>query len=252
MRKEGDAFREASWADAIRDVAASLKNCLAVHGPQGAALLVSPQMTNEELFFIRRLFKDQLKIENIESRVPSYDKVHSDDFLITADKNPNTRGVDLLCPGGPGSEALLRACADGRIHFLYIFQHDWTRGYEEPYVREALRRVDRIVFQGSWEHPTADLADIRLPAAVYAEKDGTFTNVQGRVQRFHAAVPPMGESLPDLDILSKLASELRLPAKASSPEQVFSEIGQAVEAFAGMTWQTVGSNGQLLNPESGK
>jgi NADH-quinone oxidoreductase subunit G len=252
MRKEGDAFREISWTDAMREVAASLNKTLAAHGPQGAALLVSPQLTNEELFFIRRLFKDRLKIENIASRVPSHAKVYSDDFLITADKNPNTRGVDLLYTGGAGSEALLRECAEGRIHFLYIFQHDWMRGYEQPRVREALRKVDRIVFQGSWEQPTADLADIRLPAAVYAEKEGTFTNIQGRVQRFCAAVPPIGNSLPDLEILARLASELGIPVTATAPEQVFSEIGQAVNAFAGMTWQTIGNSGQLLNPEPGK
>jgi NADH-quinone oxidoreductase subunit G len=252
MRKEGEAFREVSWTDAMKDVAASLKNALAAHGPQGVALLVSPQMTNEELFFIRRLFGDRLKIENIECRVPSNDKVYSDDFLITADKNPNMRGIDLLYPHSSGSESLLRACAEGRIHFLYIFQNDWTRGYEPQRVREALSKVDRIVFQGSWEQSTANMADIRLPAAVYAEKEGTFTNVQGRVQRFHAAVPPIGESLPDLDILAMLVAELGMAVNADSPEQIFSEIGRAVEAFAGMTWQTVGSNGQLLNPESGK
>ena len=75
-------------------------------------------------------------------------------------------------------------------------------------MREALGKVDCVVFQGSWDQPTAALADIQLPAAVYAEKEGTFTNIQGRVQRFQAAVPPIGESLPDLDILSRLAAEL--------------------------------------------
>jgi NADH-quinone oxidoreductase subunit G len=252
MMKRGESFQETSWTEAIREVAVSLKNTLATHGPQGAAILVSPQMSNEELFYIRRLFGERLKIENIKSRIPSNDLGYSDDFLITADKNPNSRGIDFLFPNGAGSEALFRACAEGRIHFLYIFQHDLTRGYERQYVSEALGKVDRVVFQGSWEQPTADLADIRLPASVYAEKEGTFTNLHGRVQRFRAAVPSMGESLPDLNILMKLATELGIPFAAASPEQVFSEIGQTVAAFAGMTWQTIGNSGQLLNPESGK
>ena len=166
-------------------------------------------MTNEELFLLRRLFRDQLGIENIESHVPSNAKVYSDDFLITADKNPNTQGRCRSLSGRlRHAKALLQACAAGRIRFLYIFQHDLTRGYDPQYVSEALGKVECVVFQGSWDQPTAALADIQLPAAVYAEKEGTFTNIQGRVQRFHAAVPPIGESLPDLDILARLAAEL--------------------------------------------
>jgi NADH-quinone oxidoreductase subunit G len=249
--KRSDALGETTWAEAMRHVAASLKNTLAAHGPQGVAVLVSPQLSNEELFCIRRLFRESLRIENIGNSVPSNAAAYSDNFLITADKNPNTRGAALLCAGGPGSEALLRSCAEGRIHFLYIFQHDLTRGYDAQSVRDALGKVDCVVFQGSWEQPTAALAGVQLPAAVYAEKEGTFTNVQGRVQRFRAAVPPIGESLPDINILALLASELGIPLAATA-ERAFAEIGQTINVFAGMTWQTIGNSGRLLNPESGK
>jgi predicted molibdopterin-dependent oxidoreductase YjgC len=90
------------------------------------------------------------------------------------------------------------------------------------------------------------MAHIQLPAAVYAEKDGTFTNLQGRVQRFQAAVPPIGQSLPDLEILALLADELGIHGFGASAEEAFGEIGKSVDAFAGMTWQTVGKTGQLL------
>jgi predicted molibdopterin-dependent oxidoreductase YjgC len=76
--------------------------------------------------------------------------------------------------------------------------------------------------------------------------------LHGRVQRFHAAVPPIGRSLPDLEILARLAAELGIDLAADSAEQIFQEIGQNMEAFAGMTWQTVGKTGQLLKTESGK
>jgi NADH-quinone oxidoreductase subunit G len=252
LLKRGEAHQEVSWAEAMREVAESLKKALSAHGPQGVALLVSPQMTNEELFRIRQLFRDHLKIENIESHVPSDAPGYSDGFLITADKNPNTKGAEVLHRAGPGSETLLRACAGGQIHFLYVFQHDLARGFDLQLVREALSRVDCVVFQGSWDQATAALADVQLPAAVYAEKEGTFTNVQGRVQRFHAAVPPVGESLPDLEVLARLGSELGVPLPGASAEQVFEEIGQTVGAFAGMTWQSVGEGGQLLKPEPGE
>jgi NADH-quinone oxidoreductase subunit G len=250
--KQGREYRETSWEDALHEVAASLKKALAAHGPQGVALLVSPQMANEELFRIRQLFKDHLKIENIACRVPTSAALYSDDFLITADKNPNAKGVNILYPAGLDSEALLRLCAEGRIHFLYIFQQELTRGTDLKNVKDSLEKVAYVVFQGSWEQPTAAMADAQLPAAVYAEKMGTFTNIQGRVQRFQAAVPPIGQSLPDVDILTRLAGELSVSLPGDSAEQIFEEVGRSVEAFAGMTWRTVGKIGQLLKTESGK
>jgi NADH-quinone oxidoreductase subunit G len=250
--QQDGAYTEVSWPEAVQKVAGSIKQALAAGGPKGVALLISPQMSNEELFRARQIFRVQLGVDNIVSHVPDPTLVYSDDFLVTADKYPNTRGAAVIHSGGLGSEELLQACAAGRIRFLYIFQHDMTRGYDLARVREALAKVDCVVFQGSWDQPTAGLAGIQLPSAVYAEKEGTFTNVQGRVQRFHAAVPPIGQSLPDLEILARLAAELGISVSGATAEDVFCEIGKSFEAFAGMTWQTVGNSGQLLKQESGK
>jgi NADH-quinone oxidoreductase subunit G len=244
--KRGVGYAEISWQDAIREITQSLRQVLAKHGPEGIALLVSPQMSNEELFRLRRLFMDQLRVQTIESQVPDNTPVYSDDFLITADKYPNTRGAEEIFPAGPGIEDLLQACTAGRIQFLYIFRHDLSRGFDLNRVREALGKVGCVVFQGSWPQPTADLAHFQLPAAVYAEKLGTFTNLQGRVQRFQAAVPPLGQSLPDLEIISRLADGLGISGFGFSAEAAFGEIGESVGAFAGMTWQSVGNTGQLL------
>lgn len=252
MVKRNEEFREVSWADAMGEAAASLKAVLEEYGPSGAGVWISPQMSNEELFYAKRLFEDFLKIGKIACGVESKTAVYSDDFLITADKNPNSRGVEIFFAGKNGSDALLKACSEGRIQFLYIFHHDLTQGYDPALISNTLKKIECVVFHGSWGHPTAMMADIQLPAAVYAEKEGTFTNVQGRVQRFHPAVPPLGQSIPDLDILSRFASELALNLPAAAASQVFDEIGQKEENFSGMSWQALGTNGQLLKPESGK
>jgi NADH-quinone oxidoreductase subunit G len=250
--KRNGEFREASWAEALSGVAASLKAVLNEYGPSGAAIWVSPQMSNEELFYAKRLFGDLLKIGKIASGMESKEDVYSDDFLITADKNPNSRGAEIFFAGRNGGDALLKACAEGRIQFLYIFHHDLTRGYDPDLISDTLKKVECVVFHGSWENRTAMMADIQLPASVYAEKDGTFTNIQGRVQRFHPAVLPLGQSLPDLEILSRLASALALDLPAASAGRVFDEMAQTEKDFSGMSWQSLGTNGQLLKPESGK
>jgi predicted molibdopterin-dependent oxidoreductase YjgC len=165
---------------------------------------------------------------------------------VTEDRNPNSRGAEVLGFGGKGCDALLDACARGDIRFLYLCHHDLTNRYDPSLVNAALGEVDFIVYQGSRDHATASLADVQLPGAVYAEKDGTFTNMQGRVQRIHAAVSPLGESLPDLDILTRLAAAMGVQMPPTLPGDVFEEIGREVEAFAGLTYESVGDTGQLL------
>jgi NADH-quinone oxidoreductase subunit G len=239
-------YKEIPWKEAIGKVAAELKAALDKYGPQGVGLLASPQMTNEELFFLSRMFRNQLGISRIELGVPPKKPAYSDDFLITADKNPNMRGTELLGFAGRGTGDLLNACAAGNVHFLYICHQDLSCGFDSQQMSAALGKVDSIIFQGSWDQPTSAFAGIQLPAAVYAEKMGTFTSVQGRVQIIHAAVPPLGGSLPDLDILSRLAAELELPFTTASAPEVFREIAHQVQAFSGMTYETIGGAGQLI------
>jgi NADH-quinone oxidoreductase subunit G len=237
---------EVPWPEALRMTATALKSTLDKHGPRGVALLASPQMTNEELFRLRTLFRQQLRVTTIEYRVPRKDNVYSDDFLVTKDRNPNSRGAEILGFAGMGSEELLRQCTEGQIHFLYVCHHDLSLGHDLQAVRTALAKVDFVAFQGSLEHATSALADVTLPAACYAEKEGTFTNVQGRVQKFHAAVPPLGEALPDLEILAGLSAGLGLPPEPSQAPGVFLEISRSVESFSGMTYESVGDLGQPL------
>jgi predicted molibdopterin-dependent oxidoreductase YjgC len=249
MIREGEEYRALSWDEAIRATAAALKETLERRGPESAAVLASPQMTNEELFHLRLLFAESLKIAHIEYRVPVRQPVYSDDFLITADKNPNSRGAEVLGLAGPGSDQILRACAEGRIHFLYICHHDLMRGYDEKQVVDALAGVEFIAFQGSRHHATTALAHVLLPAAVYAEKEGTFTNIQDRVQRIHAAVPALGESLPDLEILGRLSTALGVSLPPPHPPEVFKAMGERVPAFEAMSYETVGDSGQTLRQD---
>jgi NADH-quinone oxidoreductase subunit G len=247
----GETAQNEGWKTAVCNVAKRIKEVLGKHGPEGVAVLASPQMTNEELYRTRQIFRDHLKIGNIEFRVHAGNDGYSDDLLITADKNPNSRGAEIFFPEGPGIDSLLKACSEGRIHLLYVFHHDLTLGLDAQLVGSALGKVEHVIFQGSWENATAALAGTRLPASVYAEKEGTFTNIQGRVQRIHAAVAPLGDSLPDLDILEQLGTELGVSFK-KTPAAAFEEIAQKVDAFSGMSYESVGDSGQLLKQESGK
>jgi len=84
-----------------------------------------------------------------------------------------------------------------------------------------------------------------LPAAAWVERDGTFTNFQGRVQRFRPAAEPLGEVRPEWDIVGQVLGTLGHAGTATRAEHWFVELAANVEAFRGMTYQSVGDTGRM-------
>jgi predicted molibdopterin-dependent oxidoreductase YjgC len=100
-----------------------------------------------------------------------------------------------------------------------------------------LSQLDFLVVQELFENETTAEADVVLPAASYAEQDGTFTNNDGFVQRIRQAIPPLHQSKPDWMITDQLAKELGMDwGYGLSASAVFREIGEKVPAFAGMRY----------------
>ena len=103
-----------------------------------------------------------------------------------------------------------------------------------------------VVFQGTNANSTSAAAHLVLPSAAYVEREGTFTNFEGRVQRFRTALDALGEARPDWEILSALAVSLGLPDPAltsARADQVFQGLAGAVPAYAGMSYRSLGDGG---------
>ena len=102
---------------------------------------------------------------------------------------------------------------------------------------DALAKLDFLVVQELFENDTTAAADVVLPASSYAEQDGTFTNNDGLVQRVRQSIPPLHQSKPDWLIVSQLATELGMDFGYEwSASAVFREIGDQVQAYAGMRY----------------
>src|SRR6185369_5259022 len=93
------------------------------------------------------------------------------------------------------------------------------------------------------ENPTAARAHWVLPTAAYLEKDGTFINCHGRVQRIGQAFPPLQNSREDWRILLDLAAKLGLALNWRGPEQIFRDLARAVAPFEGLTYEMIGMQG---------
>jgi NADH-quinone oxidoreductase subunit G len=125
--------------------------------------------------------------------------------------------------------------AGATIRALYLagnFLPEQLKGRED-----ALQKLDFLVVQELFETDSAKLADVVLPAASFAESDGTFTNNDGFVQRVRQSIPPLHQSKPDWMITTQLAQELGVDFGFDmSVSAVFREIGERIPAYSGLRY----------------
>lgn len=123
---------------------------------------------------------------------------------------------------------------------------------DSRHVVEFLQGLDFLVVQDIFLTETAQHAHVVLPGASFAEKEGTFVNTERRVQKVNQAIPPLGDSRPDWQILTDLAKAFGHSWDYISPEDIFAEITQAVPAFAGLSYSRLEQGGiQWPCPEPG-
>ena len=203
--KNGVPYKS-DWKEALEKTSQSLKGA----NPSSWAVLASPQYTNEELYLQKRLFTGELKWKNAAFWAPGQEG-YEDNFLIKKDKNPNTTGASAIF-GLSGAAAdltpLVEKAKRGELEGLFIFGHDLAKIYGAETLKLVRQKVKTIIYEGSNENPTAAVADVVLPSACYAEKEGTFTNFEGRVQRIRKAIEPLASSRPTVEILQELSDRL--------------------------------------------
>jgi NADH-quinone oxidoreductase subunit G len=239
--------RESTWEEAL----AAIGTALTTRRPDGTTpklgVLASAKLTNEELFLIRELFHGALGAQ-VTASVPS-PPGYSDDFLIKADKNPNTAGATVLGLAGadvPDAEAVLSDALEGRLDALWVFGHDLVGLFGAERIEALSRKLTLFVYSGTNENPTASLAHWVLPTAAYVEKDGTFVNCHGRIQRIGRAFPPLASAREDWKLLLDVARQVNQPLPWRKPREVFLGLAAAFEAFTGLTYEQVGSQGVPL------
>ena len=133
--------------------------------------------------------------------------------------------ASLPSEGGLTALEIVEQAKKGKIRGMYIVGENPASSFPRPsLIRETLSCLSFLVVQDMFLTETAKLANVILPAASFAEKDGTFTNFEGRVQRVQKAIAPLGESLPDWEIILRLAETMGAPMPYSSPHQVLDEL----------------------------
>jgi NADH-quinone oxidoreductase subunit G len=238
---------DCTWEQAIEAITTALAKIRERGAGSRLGVIASSQLTNEELFLIRDIFQGTLgaRVTAAFPIAPGY----SDDFLIKADKSPNTRGATLLGlagPRAPDGADLVADALQGRIEALWVFGHDLAKTLGEEKLEELSRTLGLFVFSGTNCNPTASRAHWVLPTAAYVEKDGTFVNCHDRIQRIGRAFPPLKDSREDWSLLLDIAARLNHTLAWRTPQEIFLALAKTEAPFIGLSYETIGTQGAAL------
>jgi formate dehydrogenase alpha subunit len=140
-------------------------------------------------------------------------------------KIPNTKGLDLF--------QMIKKAEEGSLKAIYIMGENPLRSLPQPdRLLKSLESLEFIVAQDILFNETVNIADVVLPGAPFSEKAGSFTNMEGKIQCFTAALAPPGSAKSDLEILGLLAEKMGAPEYKSSHEDIRKEISRAISAYS--------------------
>ncbi|HSD56927.1 MAG TPA: formate dehydrogenase subunit alpha [Methanotrichaceae archaeon] len=158
-------------------------------------------------------------------------------------------------PESPGKTALemLTLAEEGSLKGLLIVGENPMMSFpDQSRVRKALESLDFLAVFDIFPTETTELADVVLPAASFAEKDGTFTSTERRIQRINRAADPPGEARPEWKVVCEMLRRLNVPADYSSPAEVMDEIASLTPIYGGISYDRLGQEGlQWPCPSSG-
>lgn len=177
----------------------------------------------------------------IPNQYPGYQRV---DFNTIKEKFEAAWGGKLSDRPGLTATEMTISALEGNLKALYIMgENPLISDPNMHHTKKALEKLDFLVVQDIFMTETAELADVVLPSSCFAEKDGTFTNTERRVQRVRRAVSPPGEAREDSAIIIELSRRMGYDMKYNLIEEVLEEVGSLWPAVAGITYSRLASSG---------
>jgi formate dehydrogenase alpha subunit len=172
---------------------------------------------------------------------PGYQKVA--DAAVRA-KFERAWGVKLSDKPGLTVVEMIKAAATGRIKAMYIMgENPMLSDPDINKVKQALGKLDFLVVQDIFLSETARLADVVLPAASFAEHDGTYTNTERRVQRLRKVIEPPGEARVDWEIVCDVSRRLGFAMSYTSAAQILDEVAGVTPIYGGMSYDRLEGEG---------
>jgi NADH-quinone oxidoreductase subunit G len=241
IRQEG-GLAPTDWRTALQAVIAGLGAAAPVAG------VLSGRNTNEEAFLFGRLMRKISSQAAIEVFYRERALTEVEKVLMSPDRSPNFRGASDMGVGSDGGfDALAGRLIGGGFRGAYIVSEDLaTLPGDGQKIRSALEKLSFLVVQETRLTPTAKLAHVVLPATNFAEKEGSYTNRRGRVQKVNPALVPPSGALQDWEIFSRLLAAMGEKPPYPGPAEIFAALAQAIPVYRGLSYDQIGDLGFQL------
>ena len=163
------------------------------------------------------------------------------------EKFENAWGTPLSSEVGLTVTEMVELAGSGEVKAVYVMgENPLVADPDLNHARACMEKLDFLVVQDIFLSETAEIADVILPGASYAEKEGTFTATDRRVQWSNQAIDPLGDSKPDWEIICKLAEKMNVPGfEFSSTEEIMAEYAPLTPIYGGITRERL-TNGTVL------
>ena len=172
---------------------------------------------------------------------PGYQRV---DNPAVREKFEKAWGKNLSEKPGLTITEMVQAAYEGQLKALYVMgENPMLSEPDLNHAREALARLELLVVQDIFLTETAQMADVILPAASFAEKDGTFTNTERRVQHVRKALDPPGEARLDWEIIAEISKRLGYPMNYQSSSEIMNEIARLTPIYGGINHDRLNRGG---------
>jgi formate dehydrogenase alpha subunit len=184
----------------------------------------------------------------------AYQKV---DDIEVQEKFEEHWGTKLSATPGLTATEMITGASQGTVKGMFVMgENPMISEPNQNHSRQAMEQLEFLVCQDIFINETGEMADVILPATSFAEKDGTFTNTDRRVQRCRQAVPAVGQSRADWDILSdlgrrietRLGKKLRVGFDFQNAEEIWEEMRQVTPAFWGIDYARIEKEGGVHWP----
>ncbi len=233
-----------SWEEAYSAISNSINEILPTSNEVLA--LTDTHASNEELFLMKRILNKKFSSNNVFCPLPSWEQIESNYFIntiITSDKSPNRAGAIANEINGDQKLIKLKKITEVDLKLVIVLGTPFLNEIE---IHEKLKNSQLIVYIGAFNNIWTDIADIVLPGQYYSEKEGTYTNKSKIIQYTEIAVQAMRRTRPEWQILSELSNSIGLENSFESVSQVFDSMALEVDAFSGLKFEDIKSEGLEL------
>jgi NADH-quinone oxidoreductase subunit G len=241
--RENQGLVNTTWNSALVKAGEALKR----FQKNEIAVVASARMTNEELWLTKKL------IDSIGT--PFHDVVprtgKADEILMSADRNPNTLGAQLIGITGEKPGSGLKQIADrirsGALKVVVALGENLT---ELGLTLDELRKLAALIVVDTLPNETTRSATVLLPSSAFSEKRGSMINIKGRLQRLNRATQPPGTARDDWEIIRDLIQQLTGSNGIYLIEDVFKQITDSIPDMNGLSHSRIGDKGIQLVSES--